>query len=277
MLACAYVLDAVIPLALTARRDYKHSDIQNMCVSASIHSDVFTHFQSLQRGFEIDVQCICPHVFSIGLLSCLMNKFFHLWLTVGTAVSTELDHATPILFSMDVPLDRFALALLPLFVWWIRQSGTQEIRCQRIDRLESAKECLRAACSEVEVVHTWQVFPILACALSSAVLITSDVAIGDSDLVSPVSAWHFPLSRYRSLHEAARNLSHGRLVRWVSEWSSALTTFQQISHELVAAHHPDLSDDKISIFQAYIAQLFDGFLLLRASLAFIEHRNPDGA
>ena len=180
-------------------------------------------------------------------------------------------------FSMDVPLDRFALAILPLFVWWIRQSGTQEIRCQRIDRLESAKECLRAACSEVEVVHTWQVFPIFACALSSAVLITSDVAIGDSDLVSPVSAWHFPLSRYRSLHEAARNLSHGRLVRWVSEWSSALTTFEQISHEVVAAHHPDLSDDKINIFQAYIAQLFDGFLLLRASLAFIEHRNPDGA
>ena len=108
-------------------------------------------------------------------------------------------------------------------------------------------------------------------------LATDDSAIGDVTLVSPVSEWQFPLSRYRSLHEAARALSHGRLVRWVAEWSSALTVFQQIIHELVAAHHPDLSDDKISLFQVYTAQLFDGFLLLRASLAVIERRNADAA
>ncbi len=174
-------------------------------------------------------------------------------------------------------LDRFALALVPLLVWWLRQSGTQEVLCQRKDRLESAKECFRAACSEVDVFHTWQVCPILACAPSSAVIATSDAAIGDVNLVSPVSSWQFPISRYRSLHEAARALSHSRLVRWVAGWASALTLFQQMIHELVAAHDPDLSDDKISMFQAYTAQLFDGFLLLRASLASLEHRNPDVA
>lgn len=178
---------------------------------------------------------------------------------------------------LDVTLDNFASALLPLLVWWLRQSGTQEVECQRRDRLESAKECFRAACSEVDVFHTWQLFPILACALSSATLATSDVAIREVSLVSRVSSWQFPVSRYRSLHEAARALSHNRLARWVTEWSNALTVFQQIIQELVVSNHPDLSDDRICLFQAYTAQLFDGFLLLRASLAFIEHRNPDAA
>jgi len=67
------------------------------------------------------------------------------------------------------------------------------------------------------------------------------------------------------------------LARRVTEWSNALTVFQQIIQELVVSDHPDLSDDRICLFQAYTAQLFDGFLLLRASLAFIEHRNPDAA
>ena len=157
--------------------------------------------------------------------------------------------------SLDITPDNFALCLLPLLVWWLRQSGTQEVMSQRKDRLESAKECFRAACSEVDVFHTWQVFPIFACALSSAVLAISDVAIGDVNLVSPVSAWQFPISRYRSLHESARALSHSRLVRWVSEWSSALTVFQRIIQELVEAHHPYLSDDKIRLFQVYTAHV----------------------
>ena len=91
-------------------------------------------------------------------------------------------------------LDRFALALVPLLVWWLRQSGTQEVLCQRKDRLESAKECFRAACSEVDVFHTWQVCPILACAPSSAVIATSDAAIGDVNLVSLL----FPHGNFQS-------------------------------------------------------------------------------
>ena len=178
---------------------------------------------------------------------------------------------------LTVTLDNIALSLVPLFVWWLRRSGTQEIEDQRRDRLESAKECFRAACSEVDVFHTWQVFPILACALSSATLAHGDVPIREVSLVSRVSSWQFQVSRYRSLREAARALSHNRLTRWVSEWSSALTMFQQIIHEVVDSHHPDLSLEQVSCFQAYTAQLFDGFLLLRAAVAFIEHRNPDTA
>ena len=35
-------------------------------------------------------------------------------------------------------------------------------------------------------------------------------------------------------------------MRWVAEWANALTLFQQMIHELVAAHHPDLSDDVVT-------------------------------
>lgn len=88
--------------------------------------------------------------------------------------------------SLGISLDRFALAPVPLLEWWLRQSGSPDVLSQRIDRLESAKECFRAACFEVDVLHVRQVFSILACALSSAVLPSDDASFGDLSLISPL-------------------------------------------------------------------------------------------
>ena len=182
-------------------------------------------------------------------------------------MAVDFWHSRPAMFlfsqSGALDLDRFALAILPMMVWWLRQSSSQEILIQRQERFESAKECLRAAGSEVDVHHIWQVFPILACALSSAGFTTCDTPLQGVSLFSPVSLWQVPIVQHRrSFHEAAKALLPRRLAQWTMDWSAALTLCQQLISPVFEANHRLFTQKMI---EAYLSELFDVYLLLRAS------------
>ena len=74
--------------------------------------------------------------------------------------------------------------------------------------------------------------------------------------------------------EAARDLTHGKLVHWISEWAAAFTLFQQLIPAVMASRHPIFTYDQLSVLQAVLAQVFDAYVLLRANLTYTENQHP---
>ena len=155
--------------------------------------------------------------------------------------------------------------LVPAFIWWYSIPVDAEIRAARIEQLESAKECLAAACYGVDTTVAWMMFPMLACALSSATLNAEACVSRNPAIFSSVRSWQRHCEHPVSLRESAMNLSLPRLGVWLKEWVSMVRTFENIVATVRECPNPSVDLACGDMLQRFLLQMKDCLLIIRAA------------